>query len=895
MKRILKIVGIIVLILVVFLIAAPFLFKGTIEKQVKKAINKNVNASVEWSDLGLSLFSSFPDARLKLEDISVINKAPFEGDTLVSAKTLFLDMGIPQLFKSGDSPLSINELGLEEAFVNIEVNEEGVANYDIAIESDKTEEKEDSDDALTLNISHYEIKNSRINYLDESSKMFLRLKEFNHEGKGDFSTAVSTLSTKTDGLLSFKMGESEYFENTALHLDADIKMDLDNMKFSFEDNKALINQLELIFEGYVQVNEDNQEMDISFNTPTSDFKNFLGVIPKEYISGLDQVETSGDFDVDGRIYGVMDEEHIAKMDIAVSSENAYFKFPDLPKAVQHINFNAILKNETGLMKDMNLALPKLTFTIDQDVFSANGNFKDLMGNILIDIAAKGRLNLANIDQAYPFEMDMDLNGILNADMTTSFAMDDLEKERYERIASSGSASLRDFRYTSEEMANPVEISKAALQFNPKTVNLEEFSMKTGQTDAHLSGTIQNLMGYLFKDQPIKGNFNLNSQTFAVSDFMVSDSNEEKKEESETSKTDKKAIASSEEAIKIPSFLDVSLNFTADKVLYDNLTLANAKGGLRIKDEKASLENITADIFGGSIGINGSVETKTETPKFDMALSLNKIGITQSLNEMELLKSLAPIAQAFVGDLTTEINLNGDLTKDLAPIYSSLTGSGIAEILNATVQEDRLPFVSNLNDRLNFVNFDKLDLKDLSTKFSFEDGGVNFQPFTFNIRKDIKAEIKGRHTFNNELDYRMDLDVPAKYLGRDVSSQLAKLTKTDLENMKIDLPISVTGQIKNPKINVDIKAATQVLVDEIVEKQKQDLKDKAKDKGREFLEGIFGGGETEEETQEPDSLSEGEKDKPAENEKTKEEERKEKARNALENIFGKKKEENKDKE
>lgn len=887
MKRVLKIVGIVVLVLIVFLIAAPFLFKGTIEKQVKKAINNNLNASVEWSDLGLSLFSSFPDARLKLKDVSVINKAPFEGDTLVSAKTLFLDMGIPQLFKSGDSPLSINELGFDEAFVNIKVNEEGSANYDIAKESDKTDDTKDEEDGLTLDVRHYEIKNSRINYLDESSKMFLRLKEFNHEGKGDFSTAVSTLSTKTDGLLSFKMDESEYFENTALHLDADIKMDLDNLKFSFEENKALINQLELIFEGYVQINENDQEMDISFSTPTSDFKNFLGVIPKEYITGLDRVETSGDFDVDGRVYGVMDEDHIPKMNIAVSSDNAYFKFPDLPKAVEHINFNAVLENETGLMKDMNLALPKLTFTIDQDVFSANGNFKDLMGNILIDIAAKGRLNLANIDKAYPFETNLDLNGILNADMTASFAMEDLEKERYERITSSGSASLKDFSYTSEEMANPVEISKASLQFNPKTVNLQEFSMKTGQTDANIHGTIENLMGYLFKNQPIKGDFNLKSQTFAVNDFMMAD-NATADNEVEDSKKEKKAVSTAKEAIKIPSFLNVSLNFSADRVLYDNLTLANAKGGLRIKDERASLENITADIFGGSIGLSGSVETKTKTPKFDMELSLNKIGITQSLKEMELLKALAPIAQAFVGDLTTKINLNGDLTSDLSPIYNSLTGSGIAEILNATIQEDQLSFISNLNDRLNFLDFDKMNLKDLSTKFSFENGGVNFQPFSFDLHKDIKAEIKGRHTFDNEVDYVMDLDVPAKYLGSDVSNQLAKLTETDLENMKIDLPITITGQIKSPKINVDIKGATKVLVDEIIQKQKKGLEDKAKDKGRELLEGLFGG-DKEEEAQDTqsDSLSTGEKDKPTK-EKTKEEERRDKAKDALENIFGKKK-------
>src|SRR5690625_2790404 len=241
--------------------------------------------------------------------------------------------------------------------------------------------------------------------------------------------------------------------------------------------------------------------------------------------------------------------------------------------------------------------------------------------------------------------------------------------------------------------------------------------------------------------------------------MVADSSEEKEEQKSSEKTQKV-----EEAIKIPSFLDVSLNFTADKILYDNLILTNGKGALAIKDEKASLQNISADIFGGNIGLNGSVSTKTEIPKFDVEVSLNKIGISESLKEMELLKSLAPIAQAFVGDLTTKIDLNGDLTKDLSPIYSSLSGSGLAEILNATVQKNELSFVSQLDEKLDFINLNDVKLKDLTTQFSFSDGGVDFKPFNFNLHKDIKAEIKGRHTFDNELDYKMDLDIPVKYLG-----------------------------------------------------------------------------------------------------------------------------------
>lgn len=877
MRKALKIIGISFLVLILFLLIAPFLFKGTLEKQVKKAINNNLNAQVEWNDLGLSLIRSFPDAQLRLNDVSVINNEPFAGDTLVAAKTIYLNMGIPQLFKSGDKPLSINELGLKSALVNVKVNKDGVANYDITKESgDAQQEKSEEEKGMTLDVKHYEIKDSRIAYADESSQIYLMLNDFNHEGTGDCSSDVSTLRTKTKTLLSFKMEDSQYFENTALGLDADIQMDLNNMKFSFKENRALINQLALSFDGYLQMVNDHQELDISFTTPTSDFKNFLGVIPKEYITQLDQVKTSGKFEVDGRLYGIIDEQHIPKMDIAMKATDAYFKFPDLPKAVDNINFDATLTNSTGLMKDLNMDLSHLNFQIDQDIFSGKGSFKDLTGNMDAQLSAKGRLNLANINQAYPLETEMALNGILDADLTATFKMDDIEKEKYENIKSSGSASLRDFKYASEDFAHPVEISRASLKFNPSNVDLQEFDMKMGETDAQIKGSIQNLMGYVFKDQPIKGNFNVSSKTFSVNDFMVSEeASSADKSDDKTSPKKETKTAESGEAIKIPAFLDVNLNFNANRVLYDNLTLANAKGALSIKDEKATLHNISADIFGGSIALNGSVSTKTETPKFDMKLDLNKIGIVQSVNEMELLRSLAPITQAMVGDLSTQINLSGDLTKDFSPIYSSLTGSGLAEILNAHIERGQMSFVSNLNEKLNFIDVDKLNLKNITTKFTFRDGGVDFQPFHFNLHKDIKAEIKGRHTFDNELNYKLDLDVPAKYLGKEISGQLSKLSNTDIENMKVDLPVSFTGDLKNPKINVDVRSATKALTDGIVEDKKKDLENKAKDKAKGLLDGLLG-------DKEKDS-TENKSDK-----KSKEEEIKDKAKDVLDGIFGKKK-------
>jgi hypothetical protein len=48
--------------------------------------------------------------------------------------------------------------------------------------------------------------------------------------------------------------------------------------------------LPLEFDGFIQMVETGQEYDLKFKTPTSSFKNFLGIIPAAYASSLDNVK-----------------------------------------------------------------------------------------------------------------------------------------------------------------------------------------------------------------------------------------------------------------------------------------------------------------------------------------------------------------------------------------------------------------------------------------------------------------------------------------------------------------------------------------------------------------------------------------------------------------------------
>jgi hypothetical protein len=120
----------------------------------------------------------------------------------------------------------------------------------------------------------------------------------NHKGTGILQRKIR-FSYQVDCKVSLDMDKVNYMNNVALTLDAVLGIDLNTSKYTFKENKALINQLPLEFDGFIQMVETGQEYDLKFKTPTSSFKNFLGIIPAAYASSLDNVKTTGDFTVMG--------------------------------------------------------------------------------------------------------------------------------------------------------------------------------------------------------------------------------------------------------------------------------------------------------------------------------------------------------------------------------------------------------------------------------------------------------------------------------------------------------------------------------------------------------------------------------------------------------------------
>ncbi|WP_104734738.1 AsmA-like C-terminal region-containing protein [Hanstruepera ponticola] len=830
MKKAFKIIGITLLIILAILLAIPFVFQSQIEKIVQRYADENLNAKVSFSSVNLSFIRSFPNAQVDINDLVITNFKPFEGETLATSKSISLAMPIKEVFKSSsDEPLTINSINLDETLLTLKTNTLGDVNYDILKESET--KNNDSSDAqgFTFDVKDYSINNSAITYIDESSNTSFFITEFNHNGKGTFSGELSELDTKTEGKISLNIDSTNYLDNNTLKLDALIDLDLNKNKYTFKENKGLINQLPITFNGFVQQIENGQLIDITFENPGSSFKDFLAVIPKTYSKDLENVETTGDFKLNGMVKGEITDNSIPNLDIKINSNNASFKYPDLAKRVENINIDVAIKNTTGNTDETYVDINALNFKIDQDVFKASGTLKNITDNMLVNLDIDGVLNLSNLKQAYPINLDQDLSGILKTKLNTAFDMEAIETNAYSRIKNTGTASITGFTYSSEDMVNPIQISNADMTFKPGTVSLNSFNAKTGSSDLAATGSINNLLGYLLSDKKLQGNFNVSSQQFLISDFMEADDNAKEKN---------KTTADSE-SLKIPDFLDCTIYANAKTVVYDNLNLKNVVGKLVIKDQRATLSNMTSDIFDGKMSISGDVSTQGTKPSFNINLGADGFDIAQSFTDLDLLKNLAPIAKILDGTLNTTINLKGDLNESFSPDLQTVSGDAFAEVLTRELNAENSKLLTALESNLNFIDFNQLDLKDLKTNLTFDNGKVNIKPFYIKY-KDIDIGIAGSHGFDKSLDYNLVFNVPAKYLGSDVNRLIGKINDPEVNKISIPISANIAGSFTNPKVSTDLTSGVSKLMKQLVEIQKQKLLSQGENTIKDILSDVMTG-------------------------------------------------------
>lgn len=517
-KRIFIFLGVVLILLIGAAVAIPYFFKDELAAAVKDAANDTMNATLDFKDVDVSLFRSFPNLTLTLKDLSLVGKEEFVDLTLYQAKETSLTIDIKSAMHAKDGAISVKKVVLVEPEINVLVLPKGKANYDVT----KPSENESTEEAkFNMDLSSYEIRDGRIVYDDRSMGFFMEMDHLNHSGKGHFTESVFDLVTQSSiDALTLKYGGMAYLSKVKTNLDATFNIDTKNSKYTLKENDLKLNNLKLLVDGFIQLLPDDvMKMDMDFKAPSNRFQDLLSILPAAYVKDFEQVKANGTFTFNGFVKGNMGPgEEYPAIQMNIDIKKSSVQYPDLPVGISGINLKTSIKKSQGNLNGLIVNIPTFKMKVGSDPIEGHLKMSQIMTDPKIDTKLKGKLDLANFAKAWPMEGVKSMSGIVKADMVLKAAMSQIDGGQYDQVVMDGILDVNQLVYDTKDMP-VVKISQANAKLSPKFVDVPNFDMQLGKSDLHGSIRIDNILAYISPEKTMKGKVNLTSKLFDVNEWM----------------------------------------------------------------------------------------------------------------------------------------------------------------------------------------------------------------------------------------------------------------------------------------------------------------------------------------------------------------------------------------
>lgn len=887
--KILKITGITIVSILGLLFILPMIFGEAITEKVKIIANENLEGELNFSDSNVSFFAHFPSLTLTLEDFNLNGSTPFDKQSLLKAKEIGFGINISSLIFGDET--QIDKIFIENANIDIQVNANGQANYNVYKATDTVSKNEKSS---PLKLKDIEIKNSHLIYNDVSTKILISAKGFNYQGKGDLVDNDFRLftSAKIDSI-SLAYDGTEYLKNKKVKADLITKINTNSLAFVFEKNDLIINKLPVEFSGFFNFLSNGYDMDFNLKTENSNLEDLFTALPPEYISWKSETQmqgkTSASFSLKGKYIASQNlspnvnfkinvrdglvknnkapfpVEHIYlnletelpnlditqlkirldslyfdvnknKLSVILKSEgfgnkinidtkiksnidlktlsdafkitniqvtgkldadlvskgiyntkeqklpitkgffnvtNGSLKTSYYPKLIEKINIKANLDFPTANYNDASLTLNPASFNFENEPFTLNAIFKNF-SDLNYDVQAKGKINLAPIYKVFTQE-GIDVDGIIDANVSLLGTLSDASSGKYQNLKNSGTLKLTNIKTTSELLPKPFLIEKGLFTFNQEKMNFADFRGKYGQSDITMNGYVLNVINfYLSERETLKGNLFFTSNYLNINELIPT----------KTTTTEEATTATTVSGvIEIPTNLDLILKTNIKKTQYEDLSIENLGGTIKIQKGILSLNDGTLGIIGATAKMNGTYQNNgNQKANFNLDIKANDFDVKKAYKEIKLFKEIVTAAENAEGIISLDYAIKGVLNNQMEPVMPSLEGKGTLSVKQVKMKGFKLLNVVSQkteNDKLKNPDISKVDIKS-----TIKNNLLTIERFKFKV-SGFRLRFEGQSSLDGNLNLKMRIGLPPLGL--------------------IGIPIKVTGNQDNPKINIGKKS------------------------------------------------------------------------------------------
>ena len=776
-KKTLKIAGITLGVILLLLLILPFAFQGKLAKLVKEEGNKMLNAQFDFRTLNISLLRNFPSASVSLEDFWLKGTGPFENDTLIQAGELTAAVNLFSLF--GDGGYDISRIIVKDTRVHAIVLEDGRPNWDVMKPSPDAETPEDetAQETFRIKLQKLSVDNLSVVYDDRQGGVFADLSRLEADCSGDFGSDRTVVDLKMETpSLTCRTGGIPLLNKVSLEADMDVDADLAGGKFTLRENMLRLNAIQLNLDGWLAQTKQGMDMDLRLNTNEVGFKELLSLIPAIYAKDFQDLKTDGKVTLNAFARGSIEgNTKVPQFEVNLDVKDAMFRYPSLPAGVEKINISALVRNAGGPLDATEISVAPFDFVLADNPFSLNATVKTPVSDPDFHLTARGKLDLGKVKEVYPLD-DMQLNGLVQADLELGGRLSMVEKEQFEQMQAKGSLRLNQMKLVLKDMP-PVDIQQSVFTFSPRYLQLSETTVNIGKNDLTLDSRFENYLGYALKGSTLKGTLNVSSNHLNLNDFMSADTTAAVAEVP----TDTVAMG----VIRVPENIDFQMQASFRELLFDKMTLTDGKGTLLVRNGTVDMRNLSFNTMGGSVTMNGAYAApQNKQPELNAAFNMRNISFAQAYQDLGLVQQLAPIFAGLKGNFSGNLQIDTPLDATMSPVMSAVQGKGALSTKDLSLSG--VKFIDQVADIVKKPSLKEIKVKDLNIDFEIKDGRVTTKPFDLKLG-DYNMNLSGSTGLDQTIDYTGKITMPADGIA-------SKLGTADM---------TIGGTFTSPKVGIDM--------------------------------------------------------------------------------------------
>ncbi len=457
---------------------------------IDKVILKNSKIQLLTDSTGYSNYSFFVQDSMENEDEDF--ELPFNLINLNNIEIKNLDIDYIDL--KNQVSTNINQLSTLisgtinnksiEASINIQQGDISLLYNDIKVVIN------DFSAASKVNINdkngkgHIKINNGDIYYSDNDIGSTIKGLRGTFEVNNFKDIIESDIDIK-NSLASLTYKGEKFLNEASVKIKAPLKFN--PVANSFSTNNALVtlNKFTAGISGFIEIDDENEQFfsDLEYSIKEEKISDIIALVPLGYNKYLEGLEIDGLLTSNGKVTGFYNDSILPAIDIKLMLNKGTFYYNLYPLPLNDISINTDIKTDFVNDNNSHIDIHHFNFKTAKSTLGGKGTIDQLLSDIRCDLTVSGSLLTDEFNHFIPNDYNANINGNIQADISSKFTLKQLEELDIEKIQLFGSAILDNFKLnydtiyfnTGKSKINFSLPNKIHINNNPNFARFEVFS------------------------------------------------------------------------------------------------------------------------------------------------------------------------------------------------------------------------------------------------------------------------------------------------------------------------------------------------------------------------------------------------------------------------------------